>query len=57
LVEKWSGGPEMNEFAKLENWIRDWVGKKGLPPQEMLVKWQGIVRKMRESKGNEGTSK
>ena len=57
LVEKWSGGPELNEFAKLVNWITGWVGKKRLPRQEMLVKWQGIVRKMRESRGNEGESK
>ena len=53
LVEKWSGGPEMNEFTRLKIWIRDWAGEKGLPRPNMLVKWQGIVKKMRESRGNE----
>jgi len=51
LVEKWSGGPEKNEYSKLVDWIRDWVGKKMLPDPETLHKWQGIVKKMRESRG------
>ena len=51
LVEKWSGGPEKNEYSKLVDWIRGWVGKKSLPGPEMLYKWQCIVKKMRESRG------
>ena len=43
----------MNEFTRLKIWIRDWAGEKGLPRPNMLVKWQGIVKKMRESRGNE----
>ena len=53
LVEKWSGGPEKNEYSRLVDWIRDWVGKKMLPGPETLHKWQCIVKKMRESRGNQ----
>lgn len=49
LVEKWSGGPEKNEYSRLVDWIRNWVGKKMLPRPETLHKWQCIVKKMRES--------
>ncbi|KAF8797545.1 hypothetical protein BYT27DRAFT_7247056 [Phlegmacium glaucopus] len=49
LVEKWTGGPENNEYTKLVDWIRDWVGEKRLPHARMLYKWQGIVKKMRET--------
>ena len=56
LVEKWSGGPEKNEYSKLVEWIRDWVGEKMLPDPEMLHKWQGIVKKMRESRGKQAES-
>jgi hypothetical protein len=51
LVEKWTGGPEKNEYSKLVNWIRDWVGEKRLPYGRRLYKWQCIVKKMRETKG------
>ena len=50
LVEKWSGGPENNEYSRLVNWIMDWVGEKKLPRPEMLYKWQCIVKEMRESR-------
>ena len=48
LVEKWSGGPEKNEYSRLVDWIRDWVGNKKIPSPNMLYKWQRVVRKMRE---------
>jgi hypothetical protein len=54
LVEKWSGGPENNEYSKLVDWIRDWIGEKRLPHPGTLHKWQCIVKKMRESKGPDG---
>ncbi|KAF8154189.1 hypothetical protein B0H34DRAFT_661422 [Crassisporium funariophilum] len=49
LVERWSGGPEKNEYSRLVDWIRDWVGEMRLPHGRTLYKWQGIVKKMRES--------
>lgn len=52
LVEKWTGGPENNEYSKLVNWIRDWVGDERLPHARTLYKWQCIVKKMRETKGD-----
>jgi hypothetical protein len=55
LVEKWSGGPEKNEYSKLVDWIGDWVGKKMLPRPDMLHKWQCIVKKMRECSGSQMT--
>ena len=51
LVEKWSGGPEKNEYSKLVDWIRGWVGNNMIPSPEILHKWQCIVKKMRESRG------
>ena len=48
LIEKWAGGPENNEYSKLVNWIRDWVGEIRLPRAKTLYKWQCIVKKMRE---------
>ena len=51
LVEKLTGGPENNEFSKLVDWIRDWVGEGRLPHARTLYKWQCVVKKMRESKG------
>ena len=53
LVEKWAGGPENNEYSKLVNWIRDWIGEKRLPYARRLYKWQCIVKKMRETKGED----
>ena len=50
LVEKWYGGPENNEYSRLVDWIKDWVGMKKLPSPEMLYKWQCVVKKMRESR-------
>ena len=50
LVEKWSGGPENNEYSKLVDWIRDWVGEMRLPHAKTLYKWQCIVKKMRETR-------
>jgi hypothetical protein len=50
LVEKLSGGPENNEYSRLVDWIRDWFGKRKLPPPTLLYKWRGTVKKMRESK-------
>ena len=50
LIEKWTGGPENNEYSKLVDWIRDWVGEKRLPCSRTLYKWQCIVKKMRETK-------
>ncbi|KAJ3508423.1 hypothetical protein NLJ89_g5762 [Agrocybe chaxingu] len=47
LVEKWSGGPEQNEYAKLVDWLRDWVGERRLPHWRTLQKWQDIVHRMR----------
>ena len=49
LVEKWSGGPEKNQYAKLVEWLRAWVGDKRLPHWRTLQKWQGIVNKMRSN--------
>ena len=54
LVEKWSGGPENNEYSRLVDWIGDWVGKKRLPCPQTLYKWQCIVKKMRESREPDG---
>jgi hypothetical protein len=50
LVERLTGGPENNEYSKLVDWIRDWVGEKRLPDARTLYKWQCIVKKMRETK-------
>jgi len=50
LVEKWTGGPENNEYSKLVDWIGDWVGERRLPYARTLYKWQCIVKKMRETK-------
>ncbi|KAF9562864.1 hypothetical protein CPC08DRAFT_816890 [Agrocybe pediades] len=47
LVEKWNGGPEQNEYTKLVDWIKDWVGEERLPDDELMQKWRGIVTKMR----------
>jgi len=49
LVEKWSGGPEKNQYAKLVEWLRAWVGERRLPHWRTLQKWQGIVNKMRSN--------
>ncbi|KAF8968810.1 hypothetical protein BDZ97DRAFT_1654536 [Flammula alnicola] len=48
LVERWTGGPEKNEYAKLVDWIREWVGEKRLPHERTLQKWRGIVVSMRK---------
>ncbi|KAF8174903.1 hypothetical protein BJ912DRAFT_1024585 [Pholiota molesta] len=48
LVEKWSGGPERNEYARLVQWIKDWVGEKRMPDERTLQKWRGIVISMRK---------
>ena len=48
LVEKWYGGPENNEYSRLVDWIKCWVGENRLPYPETLYKWQCIVEKMRK---------
>jgi len=49
LVEQWRGGPSKNEYARLVDWITDWVGIKRLPDDEVLRKWRHIVNRMRAS--------
>ena len=49
LVEKLSGGPERGEYARLVEWVRDWVGDYRVPDAQLLAKWGGIIRKMRTS--------
>jgi hypothetical protein len=51
LVEKWSGGPEKNQYARFVEWLREWVGERRLPHWRTLQKWQGIVNKMRSNPG------
>ncbi|KAF9481590.1 hypothetical protein BDN70DRAFT_517808 [Pholiota conissans] len=48
LVERWNGGPGRNEYAKLVEWIADWVGKKRVPGERTLQKWRGVVSSMRK---------
>jgi len=50
LIEKWTGGPENNEYSKLVDWIRDWVAERRLPYARTMYKWRCIVKKMRETK-------
>ncbi|KDR78316.1 hypothetical protein GALMADRAFT_278574 [Galerina marginata CBS 339.88] len=49
LVEQWSGGPGRNEYTKLVDWIRDWVGEKRIPNDQLLIKWRGVANRMRAS--------
>ena len=49
LIEKWSGGSANSEYAKLVEWIIDWVGEQGFPKGTHYGKWVRIIEKMRES--------
>ena len=53
-VEKWHGREENEEYTKLVDWCRDWVGESRLPHWKTLAKWQEVIRKMRVTTGDEG---
>ncbi|KAF5326429.1 hypothetical protein D9611_001042 [Ephemerocybe angulata] len=44
-------GEPRDEYERLVWWIEDWVGAWRVPGPEVLMKWRGIVKRMREAGG------
>ncbi|KAL0952462.1 hypothetical protein HGRIS_006730 [Hohenbuehelia grisea] len=49
LIEQLTGGPEESEYARLVEWMEDWVGKAKMPADADLRKWFGVVVKMNKA--------
>ncbi|KAF6750310.1 hypothetical protein DFP72DRAFT_1139462 [Ephemerocybe angulata] len=44
-------GEPRDEYERLVWWIEEWVGAWRVPGPEVLMKWRGIVKRMREAGG------
>ncbi|KAF8626029.1 hypothetical protein AX15_005119 [Amanita polypyramis BW_CC] len=48
LIESWMGGEGKNQFTRLVEWMKDWVGEEKMPKPENVSRWLHLVKRMRE---------
>ena len=48
LVESWTGGEAKSQFARLWQWVKEWVGEERMPEREVVGRWLHKVKRMRE---------